>query len=267
LSSTHDGISRFSTKFSEQLTEDERVVDEEESTFGFLDGEEGAQWKEEAHPVPKDDVEGEKPFSPVQEDVAADETERLGFLTGDGKGRESEAVLTARQLAPEHDAPRSSIHKPFKAQKSRNSRKSSRSSRTMTILDSIPIDARILYTSTLSRKAGLADDSPERVLPGNHRWTSKYSLPLPAALQDTTTSASLHTTLTRYLGHLTAADTIDTPFICTPHEHNLLQHEGLDQEIVQTWASSVLNPYSNCQDVSTRSCPASLLPGFTLSPS
>lgn len=220
-------------------------MDEEESTFGFLDGEEGAQWKEEAHPVPKDDVEGEKPFSPVQEDVAADETERLGFLTGDGKGRESEAVLTARQLAPEHDAPRSSIHKPFKAQKSRNSRKSSRSSRTMTILDSIPIDARILYTSTLSTKAGLADDSPERVLPGNHRWTSKYSLPLPAALQDTTTSASLHTTLTRYLGHLTAADTIDTPFICTPHEHNLLQHEGLDQEIVQTWASSVLNPYSN----------------------
>lgn len=240
MSLPHDGASTYSTKFSEQTEEDGRAVDEEKSIFSLLDGEEGAQWKEEAHLGFEDDVESEKLFERALEESPVDATNRSGFLAKEGQSAESEADLTPQETPPEQHAPRSPTRKPFKAQKSRTSRKFSRPSRATTVLDSIQTDARILYTSTPSRKTEPADFTPKRVLPGGYRWTSKYSLPSPAALQDVATSTSLHTMLTRYLGHLTAADTKDTPFICTPHEHKLLQHEGLAQEAVQTWASSLL---------------------------
>jgi hypothetical protein len=224
---------------------DERIVDDEERISGFLDGEKGSQWKEEAHLGPRDDVEGYKLSLSAQGRPAAHGTNSFGFLAEEGEGPESDADLNLQESAPGQDAPRSPIRTPFKAQKSRASRKSSRLSRTTTVLDSLPTDARILYTSTLSGKTEPVDVSPKRLLPGGHRWTSKYSLPSPAVLQDTATSITLHAVLTRYLGHLTAADTEDTPFICTPHEHRLLQHESLTQEAVQTWALSLLNTNSN----------------------
>lgn len=199
----------------------------------------------EEHPAPECIVEGEKLLLPAQERAAADRKETTGSIAKDGEASELEANLDLRKPAPDHDAPHSPIRTPFKAQKSRASRKSSRPSQTTIILNSIPTEARILYTPTLSRKTEPVGKTPKRVLPGGHRWTSKFSLPSPAALQDTTTSLSVHAILIRYLRHLTAPDTEDTPFICTPREHKLLQHEGFTQEVVQTWALSLLDANSN----------------------
>lgn len=215
--------------------------------FAFLEEEQGAPLKEETTLERGNDVESDKSLLYAQEQAATDETDISAFLAGGGGGGRSdiETEPAHHEMTTRKDAPRSSARTPFKAQRSRTWRKSLRRSQAMIVLDNIQTDARTLYASMLPGKTEVSDVSPERILPGGHRRPGSHPLPSPTTLQDSAISTSLHAILARYLGHLTAAATEDTPFICTPQEYKVLQREGLTQDVVQTWASSLLDTNSN----------------------
>ncbi|KAF1928937.1 uncharacterized protein M421DRAFT_420165 [Didymella exigua CBS 183.55] len=236
--SLHDSISKLSTRFSEQAAADERATDGEEDNFEFFE--------EEATPLgPGNNVESDSSFLHTHREAATDETGIFDFVAGEGAKSAAESGSAHQGSTPKEDPYRSRMRTPFKAQRSRNQEKAYRRNQTTTVLDGIQTDARALYFSKLPRKIEAAHNSPERTPTGGHRWTDRYSLPSPTAAQDSATSTSLRTILARYLSHLTAAATEDTPFLCTPHEHNLLQREGLTQEVVQSWALSLLDKNPN----------------------
>ncbi|KAJ4987313.1 hypothetical protein SVAN01_07183 [Stagonosporopsis vannaccii] len=151
----------------------------------------------------------------------------------------------AEEPVPSHvgsgeKATSSPTRKPFEAQKSRASIKARRSSRLETILDSIQGTHRGLYSFAPLGEPDLST-APHLVTSSGYRPSS---LPTPAAIPESAAPTSLYTLLARYLNHLTETTTKEAPFTCTLQEMELLQHEGLTQEVVQSWALSLLE--TNC---------------------
>lgn len=244
-STAHDGISRFSTKPSAKLDDDERTTDEGGDIFGIPEKEEGAQKEEEGKVAKPEDRPGNRTRTlSLAGEAATDEPDISGFLSAE----EAEAPSLEDVLPPEErlisDTPRASKRAPFKAQKSHRRKKAYRQSQPTAVLDSIQTPARDLYSSAPPGRTDLSYASPRRITPGGH-IRQRLRLPLSKTAPILTASVSLYSILSRYLRHLTTADTAETPFICTQQEHELLQREGLTQKVVQTWAVSLIDNNSN----------------------
>ncbi|KZM22540.1 hypothetical protein ST47_g6228 [Ascochyta rabiei] len=203
--SLHDGTSSFSTQHSTPSPEDENVADE--------GGEE-------------DDI--------------------LGYSSEEERSRvEVDEDALEAESAISQNTSCAATYFPFKAQTSRSLSKAQRRSQPTTVLDSIHSSARHLYSATPRGKTDLSHTSPRRHMPGGQWRRTPSSLPSPVTSHQRTTSPSLYSIISRYLGHLTTAASQDTPFTCTQHELESLQRVGLTPNTVQTWAHSLLETNSN----------------------
>lgn len=229
----HDGTADFSTKSSMPIDKDKYVAagkEDQDDVLGFLEEDDGLQLKEQSVPAPEEPVTSWEP----REDGEAD---AFGFLDGQERGESSIAdKLVHRDVEPGRQVTSSPTHKPFKAQKSRASTKARRRSPSATILESIEAAPRGLYSFTPREKAD-PSRTPRLDTPGGHQTSP---LPTSTVVQEPATPSSLHTLLARYVNHLTTTTTKDAPFICAPQEMEVLQRNEITQDVVQSWAMSLL---------------------------
>ena len=215
--------------------------------FGSLEGEKEVHVdKEEMMSSLEENSNADTSDLSVNERISVDEPRNPRFLIGERNSKRGvgEEVLKLKGTSKK-DTSNSTTYTPFKAQISRGSRKAQRRSQSTTILDSIQTSARNLYSSIPLGNTELSHTSQDCILPGSQRRPNSDYLPPLGSLHQNATSVSLYSILARYLKHLTAATSKGMPFTCTRQEHELLQRERLSQEVVQTWAFSLLDMNSN----------------------
>lgn len=113
------------------------------------------------------------------------------------------------------------------------------------ILDSIQSTARLLYSSTTPGKVDLSHAYSRRITPSASGQSAQKSLPAPPLLENAATPTSMSTLLSRYVRHLSDVALQDEPFVCTTEELEYIERTGVAQELVQSWAMSILQENSH----------------------
>ncbi|RMZ70547.1 prefoldin subunit [Pyrenophora seminiperda CCB06] len=127
------------------------------------------------------------------------------------------------------------------ARLSRNARKALRQSRPATVLASISGPAKHLYFTAPANKIDLSYNSVQRSACSE---TSQVGSPFTTALQ-ALEPHSLYSILGRYLQHHTTSPLPKQDFEFTSLELHFLRSRGYSPEIIERWASSLTEPYSN----------------------
>lgn len=246
--SLRDGICPYSTQLFAKAPQNDDVLDREgPDTFGFLRDEEELPSDEDLITSNCEQRLDYHTFGlSASAETAADEIDISGLVSGKDRPKTTAGEhVPELGEAPQRDKLYLAAHVPSKAQKSRHLRKALRRSRPATVLDSIQTSARDLYPNTPPENTDLSQISHGRRLSGGQKRRNPGPAHLFGAPSQRAEAVSLYSIVSRCLGHISTEASRDTPFVYSRSEQELLQRQNFSQELIHTWASSLLETNSN----------------------